>query len=97
MLLAKRSAGLFYFCLIAVICVTCVNACTRAPTHLPHGRRTRGDNGYRLIVADGPNGYVPGKTYNSKYVHVYDCFMFMMKMEMYVPPHTHNRDRLCGS
>ncbi|XP_005181918.1 spondin-1 isoform X2 [Musca domestica] len=64
MLLAKRSAGLFYFCLIAVICVTCVNACTRAPTHLPHGRRTRGDNGYRLIVADGPNGYVPGKTYN---------------------------------
>lgn len=40
--------------------------CPRTPTHLPHGRRTRGDNGYKLIVADGPNGYVPGKAYNCK-------------------------------
>lgn len=38
--------------------------CPRTPIHLPHARRSRGDNGYKLIVADGPNGYVPGKTYN---------------------------------
>nr|XP_016929082.1 spondin-1 [Drosophila suzukii] len=44
--------------------ISTVTACPRAPTHLNHGRRTRGDNGYKLIVADGPNGYVPGKTYN---------------------------------
>ncbi|XP_023306152.2 spondin-1 [Lucilia cuprina] len=47
-----------------LLTISIVNACTRAPTHLPHGRRTRGDNGYKLIVADGPNGYVPGKAYN---------------------------------
>ncbi|XP_055854863.1 spondin-1 [Episyrphus balteatus] len=41
-----------------------IGACPRAPSHLPHGRRTRGDNGYNLIVADSPNGYVPGRTYN---------------------------------
>lgn len=54
--------------LIVVIWLTIsmVTACPRAPTHLNHGRRTRGDNGYKLIVADGPNGYVPGKTYNCK-------------------------------
>ncbi|XP_017837204.1 spondin-1 [Drosophila busckii] len=56
--------------LLALICAVCclgaavISACPRAPTHLPHGRRTRGDNGYKLIVADGPNGYVPGKAYN---------------------------------
>ncbi|XP_034103073.1 spondin-1 [Drosophila albomicans] len=58
--------------LASIIVVACVVAgtissaagCSRAPTHLPHGRRTRGDNGYKLIVADGPNGYVPGKAYN---------------------------------
>ncbi|XP_052838222.1 spondin-1 [Drosophila gunungcola] len=44
--------------------ISTATACPRAPTHLNHGRRTRGDNGYKLIVADGPNGYVPGKTYN---------------------------------
>ncbi|KAM7345975.1 extracellular matrix protein f-spondin isoform 1-T3 [Cochliomyia hominivorax] len=51
-----------FICLLLTISI--VNGCTRAPTHLPHGRRTRGDNGYKLIVADGPNGYVPGKAYN---------------------------------
>ncbi|KAM8712625.1 hypothetical protein ACLKA7_013027 [Drosophila subpalustris] len=58
--------------LASIVVVACVVAgaispaagCPRAPTHLPHGRRTRGDNGYKLIVADGPNGYVPGKAYN---------------------------------
>ena len=55
-----------FICLLVTISI--VNGCTRAPTHLPHGRRTRGDNGYKLIVADGPNGYVPGKAYNSKFI-----------------------------
>ncbi|XP_064537926.1 spondin-1 [Drosophila montana] len=58
--------------LVGIAVVVCLAAgaispaagCPRAPTHLPHGRRTRGDNGYKLIVADGPNGYVPGKAYN---------------------------------
>lgn len=53
---------------LTIIC--CINkvlgGCNRVPTHLPHSRRTRGDNGYKLIVADSANGYVPGKTYNSK-------------------------------
>lgn len=48
-------------CLVAFQLAAC---CTRVPTHLPHGRRSRGDNGYKLIVAEGPNGYVPGETYN---------------------------------
>lgn len=43
-----------------------VGGCNRIPTHLPHARRTRGDNGYKLMVADSANGYVPGKTYNSE-------------------------------
>ncbi|KAI8039991.1 hypothetical protein M5D96_007416 [Drosophila gunungcola] len=48
--------------------ISTATACPRAPTHLNHGRRTRGDNGYKLIVADGPNGYVPGKTYNQSFM-----------------------------
>ncbi|XP_067628642.1 spondin-1 [Eurosta solidaginis] len=48
-------------CLVAFQLAAC---CTRAPIHLPHGRRSRGDNGYRLLVAEGPSGYVPGETYN---------------------------------
>lgn len=70
-MLSKRSSLLELWCLIAAVCVTfnLAHGCTRAPTHLPHGRRTRGDNGYKLIVADGPNGYVPGKAYNSKYIN----------------------------
>lgn len=53
-------------CLLAGVAISPASGCPRAPTHLPHGRRTRGDNGYKLIVADGPNGYVPGKAYNCK-------------------------------
>ncbi|XP_037949108.1 spondin-1 [Teleopsis dalmanni] len=49
--------------LFVIATINLVAGCPRAPTHLPHGRRTRGDNGYKLIVADGAVGYVPGKTY----------------------------------
>lgn len=56
--------------LLLLITINFAACCPRAPTHLPHGRRTRGDNGYKLIVADGPNGYVPGKTYNCKFVNI---------------------------
>lgn len=50
------------FILISLIYVA--SCCNRSPTNLPHGRRTRGDNGYKLIIADIANGYVPKKTYN---------------------------------
>lgn len=43
------------------------SSCPKAPRHLNPGRRTRGDNGYRLVIGDNPNGYIPGKTYNSEY------------------------------
>ncbi|XP_001360711.2 spondin-1 [Drosophila pseudoobscura] len=60
-----QSLLLLLACLVYVWqTINAASACPRAPTHLLHGRRTRGDNGYKLIVADGPNGYVPGKTYN---------------------------------
>ena len=61
--LIKKCIALLLF---IVVTVNAVGGCSRAPTHLPHYRRTRGDNGYKLIVADGPAGYVPGKTYNRK-------------------------------
>ncbi|KAI9582876.1 spondin-1 [Glossina fuscipes] len=53
-----------FLLLIISSAIISVESCTRAPTYLQHGRRSRGDNGYKLIVADSPNGYVPGKTYN---------------------------------
>ncbi|XP_014102210.1 spondin-1 [Bactrocera oleae] len=59
-LLNKCNLTFLLLCLVAFQLAAC---CTRAPTHLPHGRRSRGDNGYRLIVAEGANGYVPGETY----------------------------------
>ncbi|EDW79724.2 uncharacterized protein Dwil_GK17866 [Drosophila willistoni] len=62
MLMLRRMGHLFAVVCLAII-ISPTSACPRAP-QMPHGRRTRGDNGYKLIVADGPNGYVPGKTYN---------------------------------
>lgn len=62
-LLNKCNLTFLLLCLVAFQLAAC---CTRAPTHLPHGRRSRGDNGYRLIVAEGANGYVPGETYTGK-------------------------------
>ncbi|XP_055383628.1 spondin-1 [Condylostylus longicornis] len=49
--------------LITLISLSYVRSCPRAPS-APHGRRTRGDNFYKLILGDNPSGYEPGKTYN---------------------------------
>lgn len=64
-ILAIFSSYLLYANLLCSI-DNVVGGCNRMPNHLPHARRIRGDNGYKLIVADSANGYVPGKTYNSK-------------------------------
>ncbi|KAG4068199.1 hypothetical protein HA402_008840 [Bradysia odoriphaga] len=40
-----------------------ISCCSRVP-QAPHGRKGRGDNGYRIIIGDEPSGYEPGKIYN---------------------------------
>ena len=41
--------------------------CSRTPpSSLRTGGKKVGDNGYRIVIADATNGYVPGKTYNCK-------------------------------
>lgn len=40
-------------------------ACRKSPSQI-HGRKTRGDNGYKLYLANEPDGYEPGKIYNCK-------------------------------
>lgn len=52
------------FAIIALVCIEVALGCPRAPRDLPHGRRKRGDNGYKLSIGDNPSGYVPGKIYN---------------------------------
>ncbi len=42
-----------------------VSCCSRVP-QAPHGRKGRGDNGYRIIIGDEPSGYEPGRIYNCK-------------------------------
>lgn len=39
-------------------------ACRKVPSARNAGGRTPGDNNYRLLVGDEPDGYEPGKTYN---------------------------------
>lgn len=59
-------------CLFTVLCLATFahgSSCPKAPRHLNPGRRTRGDNGYKLVIGDNPSGYIPGKTYNS------ECFL----------------------
>lgn len=41
-----------------------VSGCRKVPPFENYSRRTRGDNGYRLIIGGEPNGYEPGKIYN---------------------------------
>lgn len=57
---------MIFLFLLALEAFTDASSCPKAPRHLNPGRRTRGDNGYKLMVGDNPNGYIPGKTYNSK-------------------------------
>uniref|UniRef100_A0A7G3AYU6 Putative spondins extracellular matrix n=1 Tax=Lutzomyia longipalpis TaxID=7200 RepID=A0A7G3AYU6_LUTLO len=41
-----------------------VSGCRKVPPFENYSRRTRGDNGYKLIIGGEPNGYEPGKIYN---------------------------------
>ena len=52
--------------LILIVIQYCLG-CTRTPSGLPHGRKGRGDNGYRIYIGDEPKGYQPGKIYNCNY------------------------------
>lgn len=49
-------------CVLSLL-VGSISSCSRAP-QAPHGRKGRGDNGYRIIIGDEPSGYEPGKIYN---------------------------------
>lgn len=66
--------------LVFLLCWGALDAssCPKAPRHLNPGRRTRGDNGYRLVVGDNPNGYIPGKTYNSEFNLKIACFIIFL-------------------
>lgn len=52
--------------LIAVILINEALGCEKVPP-IRHGRKARGDNGYRLFLGDEPKGYEPGKIYNCKF------------------------------
>ncbi|KAL7024638.1 hypothetical protein ACKWTF_013141 [Chironomus riparius] len=55
---------IFQFLLISVL-LTFVHSCKKVPPKtLNHGRKRNGDNGYRLVIGNNPNGYEPGKIYN---------------------------------
>lgn len=57
---------LFQFLLISVL-LTFVYSCKKVPPKtLNPGRKRAGDNGYRLVIGNNPNGYEPGKIYNCK-------------------------------
>lgn len=42
------------------------SACKREPTHLAHGSKSPGDNGYHIYMSDVQQGYQPGKIYNGE-------------------------------
>lgn len=52
--------------LIATILISEILCCEKTPP-IRHGRKSKGDNGYRLFLGDEPKGYEPGKIYNCKF------------------------------
>ena len=71
MLMLTRSRFQLSAFVIVIILDCCViggiYGCPKTPNVI-HGRRTRGDNGYKLLIGNSPLGYTPGKTYNCKYI-----------------------------
>lgn len=58
---------LIFIILATLTVIELILCCNKIPNNIPYGKKKTGDNGYRLIVGDEPNGYKPGKIYNSKY------------------------------
>lgn len=57
------ASRLLHLSFLFSILLACVLACRKIPSNV-HGRKSAGDNGYRLYLGDEPNGYEPGKIYN---------------------------------
>lgn len=55
---------IFHLLLISAL-VSFALCCRKIPPkNLNHGRKQNGDNGYRLVIGNNPDGYEPGKIYN---------------------------------
>lgn len=61
--------------LIAIILINETLGCEKVPP-IRHGRKSRGDNGYRLFLGDEPKGYEPGKIYNREFQSNFFFFFF---------------------
>lgn len=59
----KMSLKFLLFVLLTVPVLSCL-ACRKVPPVKNAGQKTRGDNNYRILIGDDPQGYEPGKTYN---------------------------------
>jgi hypothetical protein len=52
------------FLLISALLAAALGCKKLPPKTLNHGRKQSGDNGYRLVIGNDPDGYEPGKIYN---------------------------------
>lgn len=52
--------------LFTIFVIVKIDGCPRTPRGIPYGNKTAGDNGYRIIIGNSPNRYVPGQIYNCK-------------------------------
>lgn len=64
---------------VASLIIQSIACCARVPQG-PHGRKGRGDNGYRIIIGDEPSGYEPGKIYNCKKTSFLLNFTFLLNV-----------------
>ena len=49
--------------LLALLATSCL-ACRKVPPVRNAGPKSKGDNNYRILIGEDPQGYEPGKTYN---------------------------------